>query len=97
MEGMLRETILKIVRERQRGVKPGRGVIPAMVQCWLDEYKAEQTLRRYMAAMGREGLLERVGGEGSRRGYRVDTHPKPALPPVRPPLQIAINVRIRVA
>ena len=63
--------IIEIVRLRQRNMPPGRGVLPVTVQCFLDQYRAEQTLRRDMSALARVGLLERIGGEGSRRGYRV--------------------------
>jgi hypothetical protein len=66
--------ILDIVRRRQRQMPPGRGVLPVTVQCFLDQYRAEQTIRRYMSNLARMGLLERVGDEGgkaTRRGYRV--------------------------
>lgn len=63
--------IVFIVRERQRGMPPNRGVLPVSVQCWLEEYRAEQTLRRDMSKLWRAGLLQRCGGEGARRGYRV--------------------------
>lgn len=63
--------IIEIVRKRQRQMPLGRGVLPVTVQCFLDEYRAEQTLRRDMSTLARIGLLERIGGEGSRRGYRV--------------------------
>lgn len=66
--------IVHIVRSRQRDAVPGRGVLPVNVQCWLNEYRAEQTLRKEMAFLARVGVLERIGGEGSRRGYRVVTH-----------------------
>ena len=63
--------IISIVKERQRALPPGRGVLPVSVQCWLEEYRAEQTLRRDCATLWRQGLLERMGGEGSRKGSRV--------------------------
>lgn len=71
MMSELHKTIINIVKERQRGLPPGRGVLPVTVQCFLDDYRAEQTLRRDMSSLWRAGLLERVGGERSRRGYRV--------------------------
>lgn len=70
-EILLALKILKIVQQRQRGLQPGSGVLPKTVQAWLDDYRAEQTLRRYMAGLWRAGLLVRIGGEGSRKGYRV--------------------------
>jgi hypothetical protein len=63
--------IIQIVKERQRGLPPNRGVLPVTVQCFLDDYRAEQTLRRDMAALWQAGKLERVGGTNSRRGYRI--------------------------
>lgn len=71
MNEQISEQILQIVRERQRNVPAERGVLPRTVQCFLDEYRAEQTLRRDMATLWRMGKLERVGEAGSRRGYRV--------------------------
>jgi DeoR/GlpR family transcriptional regulator of sugar metabolism len=67
--GYRQTIILEIVRQRQRNAK--EGVLPVTVQAWLDEYRAEQTLRRDMAALWRAGLLERIGGERCRKGYRV--------------------------
>lgn len=63
--------ILKIVQERQRGLPPNVGVLPRTVQVFLDEYRAEQTLREDMVELWRDGFLERIGGTGARRGYRV--------------------------
>lgn len=63
--------LLRIIRDRQRGLPPGLGVLPKTVGAWLDDYRCEQTLRKDMAGMWRAGLLERIGGEGARRGYRV--------------------------
>lgn len=64
--------IVYIVEERQRGLSACRGVLPVTVQCFLNEYRAEQTLRRDMAMLWKAGYLQRVGDkEGSRRGYRV--------------------------
>lgn len=64
--------IIRIVRERQRNAPEGRGVLPRTVQCFLDEYRAEQTLRRDMARLAEMGKLVRIGPAGSRRGYRVE-------------------------
>ncbi|MCK6581083.1 MAG: hypothetical protein L6Q98_23560 [Anaerolineae bacterium] len=63
--------IVHIVQRRQRDVRDGRGVLPVAVQSWLNEYRAEQTLRREMSYLARQGVLERVGGKGCRRGYRI--------------------------
>lgn len=63
--------ILEIVRREQRRTQAGRGVLPWEVQPWLERYWAEQTIRRIMAMLWRAGLLIRIGGSGSRRGYRV--------------------------
>lgn len=68
--GFTQTRIIEIVRQRQPGAK--NGVLPVTVQAWLDEYRAEQTLRRDMVALWRAGLLERVGGDGCRKGYRVN-------------------------
>jgi hypothetical protein len=66
--------IVQIVKERQRQLSPDRGVIPKMVQPWMRRYRAEQTLRKDMALLWQAGYLERIGGGGSRRGYRVSGH-----------------------
>lgn len=63
--------IVKIVRQRQRAVPAGRGVLPKTVGAFLLMPRCEQTLRRDCAALWRAGVLERCGGEGSRKGYRV--------------------------
>lgn len=67
--------IVQIVAERQRQVDPKRGVLPLTVQAWLDEYRAEQTVRRDMVMLARAGFLQRVGdgnkAVATRRGYRV--------------------------
>jgi hypothetical protein len=63
--------IVEIVRQRQRNVPQGRGVLPKTVGAFLDEYRCEQTLRRDMSKLWRAGVLERLGGTGARRGYRV--------------------------
>jgi len=61
--------IVHIVRGLQR--RMGRGILPVDVQPWLVGYRAEQTLRMDMMRLVDEGYLERIGGDGSRRGYRV--------------------------
>lgn len=66
------QLILWIVRERQHGLGQEHGVLPVMVQAWLEDYRAEQTLRKDMVALWRAGLLKRIGGQGARRGYRVN-------------------------
>ena len=53
---------------RQLGKDMGRGVFPWQVQPMLNYYRAEQTLRRDMARMARDGVLIRLG---QRRGYLV--------------------------
>lgn len=64
--------IVLIVQQRQRNLPSKRGVLPVTVQCYLNDYRAEQTLRRDMALLWQAGYLQRVGGkEGTRRGYRV--------------------------
>jgi hypothetical protein len=64
--------ILRIIEERQRHLPPSQGVLPVMVQGWLNKYRAEQTLRRDMTLLWRAGYLQRIGGqEGCRRGYRA--------------------------
>ena len=61
--------IIDAVKSRQRDVK--YGVLPKTVQACLPVRIAEQTVRRYMAGMWREGKLFRIGGTGARRGYRA--------------------------
>ena len=63
--------IVLIVAERQRVLPPDRGVLPVTVQAFMSRYRAEQTLRRDMTELWKAGYLRRIGGEGSRRGYRV--------------------------
>lgn len=63
--------ILQVVRRQQRGIPRDLGLLPREVQPWLEWDLAEQTVRRFMAMLWRAGLLERIGGEGARRGYRV--------------------------
>jgi hypothetical protein len=63
--------IVGIVAQRQRQQDAGRGVLPLTVGMWLNVDVCEQTLRKKMAALWRAGVLERIGGEGARRGYRV--------------------------
>lgn len=67
----VQDVIVKIIKERQRGLSSNEGVLPKTVQAFLDFYRAEQTLRRDMAQMANRGHLVRIGGEGARRGYRV--------------------------
>lgn len=105
----LQTTIINIVKQRQRNVPPTRGVLPKTVGAFLDEYKAEQTLRRLMSDMARRDLLIRVGDiPNSRKGYRVDgrsqseRNPRPALVEPAPrraewTFQFIINVPVRVA
>ena len=68
---MAEDLILSTVKRLQRGVPKDRGVFPFQLQAWLDEYRTEQSLRRYMRRLVAEGKLCRVGGERCRRGYRV--------------------------
>jgi len=72
--------IVSIVQERQRNMPPERGVLPVTVQAFINEYRAEQTLRRDMSLLWQAGYLERVGGkEGCRRGYRVGEWAQPQV------------------
>jgi hypothetical protein len=61
--------VVKTVGRVER--RTGGAVFPWMVEAWLDFPRCEQTLRRDMAALARRGVLDRVGGEGRRQGYRV--------------------------
>lgn len=63
------EMIVTIVKRLQRDY--GRGVLPRMVQPWLEFYRAEGTLRRDMMTLASAGKLRRVGGKKSRQGYIV--------------------------
>jgi hypothetical protein len=64
--------ILRVIEERQRHLPPNLGVLPWMVQGWLNNYRAEQTLRKDMTLLWKAGYLQRIGGqEGCRRGYRA--------------------------
>ena len=58
--------IIDAIRQLEKNL--GRGVFPWEVQPCLNYYRAEQTLRRDMARMAREGMLIRLG---QRRGYLV--------------------------
>jgi len=98
----LQSNIVNIVKARQRNVPSTRGVLPKTVQCFLDEYRAEQTLRRDMVSLWQQGLLDRLGGEGSRRGYRVtvaraESRMAAREPATILPFRIVISVQIRVA
>lgn len=75
------QAIVRIIRQRQRNYPPHRGVLPVTIACFLDEYRAQQTVRRDCVALWQRGELVRMGGEGSRRGYRV------------PPLPVAVDAR----
>jgi hypothetical protein len=66
---MVYEQILSVVRRGERDLR--RGVLPRDVVARLPYRRAEGTVRRDMSAMWALGILERVGGEGCRRGYRV--------------------------
>jgi hypothetical protein len=90
----LTAVILAIVRERQRCTPSTRGVLPRTVGMFMDEYKAEQTLRRYMRTLWQQGVLERCGGANSRRGYKVAVQPVQVM---RTPLRVEIRVQVRVA
>lgn len=62
------DDIICIVKRLERTYKT---VYPWMVQARLPYYRAEQSLRRDMVTLYREGRLIRVGGLGSRKGYRL--------------------------
>lgn len=64
--GEIETDIIRLVARLERNYKR---VYPFMLQPWLEYYRAEQTLRRDMARLARQGLLVRVGGAGARRGY----------------------------
>ncbi len=63
--------IVRIVKERQREIEHGYGLIAKNIQPRLGEYRAEQTIRRDMVELWEAGILERCGGGKSRKGYRV--------------------------
>lgn len=63
--------ILTLVRRLQRNVAPDQGVFPFQVSAHLEYYRADGTLRRDMMEMAEIGLLERIGGENARKGYRA--------------------------
>lgn len=63
--------ILGLVRRLQRNVSPEQGIYPFQISAHLEYYRADGTLRRDMMEMAEIGLLERIGGEGARKGYRV--------------------------
>lgn len=65
----LDNTIIQVVARTQRDVQ--RGVLPWMVQARLDVPLHEVNVRRRMRDLWRDGKLERVGGAGCRRGYKV--------------------------
>lgn len=68
---MLDNRIIFIVHKLSRNYQ--RGIFPWMVQPWLGCGVCEQTLRRHMVRLWREGKLQRVGGPQGRQGYRVPT------------------------
>jgi len=74
MEMSLDDLIVQLVSRLQR-YSQGRGVFAYMIQAQLDIYRAEGTLRKDMVRLWHEGRLERLGGEGCRRGYRVPHQP----------------------
>jgi len=97
----LQADLINIVRERQRCVTPTRGVLPKTAQCFLDWYRCEQTLRRDFNTLAAQGLLVRVGGPQSRKGYRIAV-PSPAPMPVPAPKPViqwipSVSQWIRVA
>jgi hypothetical protein len=65
------DEILATVKRLQRGVPKDRGVFPFQLQAWIDVPRTEQSLRRYMRELAKEGKLCRVGGWNCRRGYRL--------------------------
>lgn len=104
----LQQAILDIVRSRQRNYPPQRGVLPLTIACFLDEYRAQQTVRRYCVQLWQMGLLDRLGGERSRRGYRIPSEQvqnpvtvppvaAPKLLPMPPQISIVIRVSVKVA
>jgi hypothetical protein len=76
--------IVHVVRrlERDLGLRGSRrGVFAWEVQARLDVARCEQTLRRDMLRLVEAGRLERIGGAGSRRGYRVARWERSAVRP----------------
>lgn len=67
----IEQNILNLVQKAQRNLR--RGVLPRHVQPELPFYVSEQALRKYMVRMSRQGDIIRIGGTGSRRGYRLPT------------------------
>jgi hypothetical protein len=67
MDGIY-EDIEGAVKRLQRNLR--RGVLPKHVQPYLPYDRAEGSIRRDMGQMWTEGRLVRVGGQGTRRGYR---------------------------
>lgn len=72
--------IIRVVRMLQRHYTR---VYPWMLTPQFDLIRVEGSFRRDMSRLAREGRLIRVGGEGSRRGYRVPTCAKVTLKPVQ--------------
>jgi hypothetical protein len=70
MDGIYEE-IERVVKTLQRNLR--RGVLPKHVQPRLPFDRAEGSIRRDMGQMWEEGKLVRVGGQGTRRGYRCAT------------------------
>ena len=66
---MVFEETVRAMAQAQRDL--GRAVYPREVMVRLPYRRAEGTVRRDMALMWELGLLERIGGEGARQGYRV--------------------------
>lgn len=66
---MIFEEIARAMAQAERDL--GRAVYPREVMVRLPYRRAEGTVRRDMALMWELGLLERIGGSGARRGYRL--------------------------
>jgi hypothetical protein len=70
MDGIY-DDIEGVVKRLQRNLM--RGVLPKHVQPYLPYDRAEGSIRRDMGQMWVDGRLVRVGGQGTRRGYRCAT------------------------
>lgn len=79
----MEEAILEAMQRAERHLsvtrRTERGVFPWSLEAWLDVPRCEQQLRKDMRKLARQGKLERIGGFGARRGYRMSRYGKMRL------------------
>lgn len=103
-DDVLHRQIIETVAALQAHLPAGYGVLPKYVQTGIPFDLAEFTLRRHMVTLWREGKLERMGGNSSRRGYRVAVERVETVKAdggrkivAMPKIEIRIEIRLKVA